>query len=311
MAHVRLKCAEDKITHLNAKLQRERDRRLRKTKELLDEQVTVQDRHESEIHRLKQEAQDAQEQLDTLRGAMSQRHADGRSPLDHDHSAPPINCPGQDQEGPSAHRDSYPTSEVIQDHRAALQKLFEWVRQEDYESAPDAVKPNREQQESESRLQDELAVTKEQLRLAEEEVLTMRRDQDQSRESLRELNSLLLSLRSEWEMCKAMLREAQDARLSNTTKLAEVIELLRLSQAESEASQSRCSQVTFLCATLQERVTELEAKVKKSTSVVAGYFNLNDPEITPVHTDSDSETHSRCPMGIGTGMFAHPIYAVS
>jgi chromosome segregation ATPase len=367
VAQVRLKYAEDKITHLNAKLQRERDRRLRITKELLDEQVRVQDRHESEIQRLKQEAQDeqvrvqdrheseiqrlkqeaqdeqvrvqdrheseiqrlkqeaqdAQEQLDTLRGAMSQLHADGRSPLDHDHSAryrqpttplpperihdtgtPPCNSPSQDQEGSSTHQD--PTSEVTQDHWAALKKLFERMRQGEYNSAPDAVKPNSEQQES--RLQDELAVTKEQLCLAEEEVLTMRRDQDQSREALRELKTHIFSLQFEWEMCKAMLREAQDARRSNMTKLAEVIGLLRVSQAESEASQFRCSQVTFLCAALRERVTELEAKVKKPTGVIAGYFNLNDPEITPVHTDS--ETHSRCPTGPGTGMCAHPIYAV-
>jgi hypothetical protein len=576
VAHVRLKYAEDKITHLIAKVQRERDRRLRKTKELLDEQLRVQDRHESEIHRfrqeahdaqarvqdsheseihrlrqdaqdaqvrvqdsheseihrLRQEAQDAQEQLDTLRGAMSQLHADGRSPLDHDHSAryrqpttppydtcqpplpperirdagtPPISpatnvstkpspySHSQNQEGASTHRD--PISEVTQDHRAALKKLFERMRQGEFESAQDAVKPNSEQQES--RLQDELAVTKEQLCLAEEEVLimrrdldqsrevlqemkthvaslrsewemckamlresqdarrsnmielaemavtkeqlclaeeevftmrrdldqsrevlqemkthiaslrsewkmckamlreaqdarrsnitelaemsatkeqlclaeeevlTMRRDLDQSREALQEVNSHVASLRSEWEMCKAMLREAQDARRSNTTELAEmaatkeqlclaeeevltlrrdldqsrealqevnshvaslrsewemckamlreaqdarrsnmtehaeVIELLRASQAEWEESQFRCSQVTLLCTALQERVTELEAKVKK----------LKYPAITPIHTDSESR--SCCPTGTGTGMCAHPIYTPS
>ena len=105
-----------------------------------------------------------------------------------------------------------------------------------------------------------------------------------------------------------MLREAQDARRSNMTELAEVIELLRVSQAKSEVSQFRCSQVTFLCAALQERVAGLEAKVKKSktsTSIMAGYFNLKDPAITPVHANSE-----RCPTGTGTGMCAHPIYAV-
>jgi chromosome segregation ATPase len=453
VAHVRLKYAEDKITHLNAKLQRERDRRLHKTKELLDEQVRVRDRHEAEIHRLKQEAQDAQvrvqdyheaeihrlkqeaqdaqvrvqdcheaeihrlkqeaqdaqvrvqdcheaeihrlkqeaqdaqvrvqdcheaeihrlkqeaqdaqvrvqdcheseihslkqevqdaqEQLDTLQGAMSRLHADGGSALDHDHSArhrqpatrsydtcqsplppepiydtgtPPIspatNVDNQEPEDFSTHQD--PISEVTQDYRAALAKLFERMRQGEYESAQDAVKPNNEQHVS--RLQDELAVTKEQLCLAEEEVLTMRRDMDQAREALREVNTHLVSLRSEWEMCKAMLREAQDTRRSNMTQLAEVIDLLRVSQAESEESQFRCSQVTFLCAALQERVTELEAKVNM----------LKYPAVPPIHTGgvdgcyrnrneirnrTDSESRSRCPTGTGTGMCAHPIYTPS
>ena len=406
VAHVRLKYAEDKITHLNAKLQRERDRRLRKTKELLDEQVRVQDRHgseihrleqeardaqvkvqdcheseihrleqeaqdaqvrvqdrheseihrlkqetqeaqvrvqdrheseihrlkqeaqdaqvrvqdryESEIHRLRQEAQDAQEQLDTLRDAMSQLHADGRSPLDHDHSArhqqptydsqpplpperiqnagtPPIGSATNvgssflSTKSPPYPPHQGPISEVTQDHWVALKKLFERMRQGENESAQDAVKPNSEQQES--RLQNELAATKEQLLLAEEEVLTMRRDLDHWREAFREVTTHLASLRSEWEMFKAMLREAQDARRSTMTELVEVIELLRVSQAESEESQFRCSQVMFLCAALQDRVTELEAKVKKLKT-------------TPVRTDSES----RCPTGTDTGMCAHPIY---
>jgi len=406
VTHVRLKYAEDKITHLNAKLQRERDRRLRKTKELLDEQVrvqdrleseihrlkqdardaqvrvqdrleseiyrlkqeaqdaqvrvqdyhefeihrlkqeaqdaqvrvqdcheseihrleqeaqdaqvTAQDRHESEIHRLKQEAQDAQEQLDTLRGAMSQLYADGRSPLEHDHSTrcqlpttrlydncqpplPPerIYSPGTNvgssslstKSSPySTHQD--PISEVTQDHRAALKKLFERMRQGEDESAQDAVKSNSDQQES--RLQGELAVAKEQLYLAEEEVLTLRRDEDQTREALRGVKTHLASLRSEWEMYKAMLREAQYARRSNMTQLAEVIELLCVSQAELEESKFSCSQVTFLCAALQDRVRELETKVKEL-------------KITPVHTDSES----RCLTDTGTGMCAHPTYTPS
>lgn len=318
VAHVRLKYAEDKITHLNAKLQRERDRRLRKTKELLDEQISVQN-GQSEIHRLKQEAQDVQEQLDTLR-AMSRLHADIRSPSDHGHSArylqsttgpydacqPPLpperihdtgtppTSPAIDVDSstkspypPSQHQDQ--TSEVTQDHWAALEKLFERMRQEESESAEDAVKPNSEQQER--RLQGELAMTKEQLCLAEEEVLTVRRELDQSREALREVIAHIASLQSEWEMFKAMLRETQDARRSSMAELAEVIGLLRVSQAEWEESQFRCSQVTFLCMALQERVTELE-------EAKAMY-----PAITPVHT---GPSRSNCPREVGTGMCALP-----
>jgi hypothetical protein len=154
------------------------------------------------------------------------------------------------------------------------------------------VKHNSEQRES--RLQDELVVTKEQLCLAEE-------DLDQLREELREVKTHIVSLRSEWEMCKTMLREAQDARRSNLTELAEVTELLRVSQAEWEESQFRCSQVTFLCAALQERETELEAKVKK----------LKGPAITPIHTGSESRPCCPTGTGTGTGMCARPIYTPS
>ena len=126
----------------------------------------------------------------------------------------------------------------------------------------------------------------------------MHRDLDHSREAVREVMAHIVSLRSEWEMYKAMLREAQDARRSGMTELAEVIGLLRVSQAEWEESQFRCSQVTFLCAALQERVTELEANVKM----------LKYPAITPVHTHSESRS---CHLtGTGTGTCAHPSYAV-
>jgi len=171
------------------------------------------------------------------------------------------------------------------------------MRHGEDESNQDSVKPVSEQQES--RLQDEFAVTKERLCLAEEESMDARRDLDQSRDALREMKSHVVSLQSEWEMCKAMLREAQDARRSSMTDLAEVIELLRASQAEWEESQFRCSQVTFSCAALQARVVELEAKIKRLKKY---------PAITPVHTDSESRSYRS--TGIGTGMCAHRIYAV-
>ncbi len=348
VAHVRLKYAEDKIAHLDAKLQRERDRRLRKTKELLDEQARIQNRHESEIRCLKQEAQDAQQQLDTL------QDADGQSPLNqpedhsyrqpttwpyytgqpplppeqiHDPDIPPdINLefslrstksspysPSQNQEDSSTHQIARllqtsadacfdPATEVTQDHRAALKELFERMRQEESESIQDAVKRNCERVES--RLREELAKTKELLHLAEEEVLTMHRDIGQSRETLQEVKPYITFLQSGWEVCKVMLREAQDAWRASITKLAEVVELLRESQAESESwmaeaveSRFRCSQVTFLCAALQERVTDLEGKVKK----------LKYPTTRPVHTDS---ARSCCPTDTGPGLCVRPIYAV-
>jgi hypothetical protein len=302
VAHVRLKYAEDKITHLNAKVQSERDRRHRKTKDLLVEQVRVQDLHESEIRRLKQEAQDAQEQLDSLRGTISELRANERSPLDtcqpplpsYPHAppiSPPTNVeysPSQGLEDVSTHQD--PPSEV-KDYWATLEELFERMREEDYESAhDDAVKPHDESQEGQSRLQDELEMTREQLCLVEEEYSSVRRDLDQSRVALQEVKGNVVSLRSEWEMCKSMLWEAQDARRSSLTELAEVMKLLRVSQAEWEESQFRCSQVTFLCTALQDRVTELEAKFKK---------RKKRPTRIPVHI-----------ADTGTGMFAQPIYAV-
>lgn len=365
VAHVRLKYAEDKITYLNAKVQKERDRRHRKTSELLAEQVRVQERHESEIRRLEQEVHDTQEQLDSLRG-MSDLQPDGRSLLDtcqpplppRLHTSPIFPAtnveysPSQGQEDVSTHQDPSsevkqdhrvaleklfgqirqdeyesaqdsvklhpvgqpplppecilappvrpatthqdPTSEVKQDHWVALEKLFGWMREEEYESPQDAVRPNDEQQEVQIRLQDELAMAKEQLCMVEQEYQTVRCDLDQSRVGLRELKSHIASLQSEWEMCKAMLWEAQDARRSSLIDLAQVIKLLRVSQTEREESQFRCSQVTFLCEALQERITELEAKSKKRSKECQA--------TTPVHTDSESQTC--CPTDTGTGMYA-------
>ena len=291
VAHVKLKNAENKIAGLNAKLQRSRDRH-RKTKEQVDEQVRVQDRHESEMRRLTQEAQNAQEQLDILEDELSRLRADRQSTLDH--GAPPTSStnpgssprltksspyiPIQDQEdSPTLHvvpllkisAFSNMESENSRDQREALLELIERKYQREFESAKDAANPNGGRDES--LLREELAVTKEKLRVAEEEVLTMRDDLGQSSETLREVKAHIRCLQAEWDMCQAMLREEQGARCTSMIELLEVVELLHLSQTESESlkeeaeqSQFRCSQLTFLCAALRERVTELEAKVKKS-----------------------------------------------
>jgi hypothetical protein len=341
VARIRLKYAEDKIERLNAKLKRERDRRRRETKELLDEQVRVQNRHESEMRHLKQEVQDAQEQL---RDTTSRHRAQGRSPLDRDHApccrqsttgqydtgqpplppeqnldtgTPPINLdsslrstksspysPSQDQEDSSTLQVAHllqisacfdPASGDAQDQ--ALEDSFERMRQGECESAPDNVNPDGKRDEN--RLQEELTTTKEQLRLAEQEVLTVRRDLHQSREILQEVKTHVTLLESEWDVCKVMLRESQDARRTSTTKLAEVVELLRVSQAESESSKANaeesrftCSQVKAQCAALRERVTELETEAKK----------LRYSTRTPVHTNAHT---SMCLCLIYTVSYAH------
>jgi chromosome segregation ATPase len=260
--------AQEQLGALNAKVQRDRDRRLRKRNEWLDEQVRVQDHHESEMHRLTQEAQNAQEQLDALREEVSRLRADGQSRLDHDHlpcHQPPttrspdaVQPPLPPEQNPDTGTPGPPIGSAI--------NLDSSLRST--KSSPHA--PCQDQEVSPSHLlQEELVATKELLRLAEEEVLTVRHDLGQSRGTLREVKTRIRSLQSEWDMCQALLREAQDARCADMIKLAEVLELLRASQAESESSmaeaeesQFRCSQATSLCAALQERVTELEAEVK-------------------------------------------------
>lgn len=99
---------------------------------------------------------------------------------------------------------------------------------------------------------------------------TVRHDLDQSRGLLREVKTRIRSLQAEWDTSQALLRDAQNARCADMIKLAEVLEHLRASRAESKSSMAeaersrfRCSQATFLCAGLQERVAELEAEVKK------------------------------------------------
>jgi hypothetical protein len=63
----------------------ERDRRVRETKELVHEKVMTRTRHKSEMQRLTQEAQDAQEHLNALRDTVSQLRSDGQSPSDRHH----------------------------------------------------------------------------------------------------------------------------------------------------------------------------------------------------------------------------------
>jgi hypothetical protein len=81
VALAKFKDAEDEIARLVVKLQREHDRRVRKTKELLVEQVRIQNCYKSEMHRIGREAKDAQEQLSALYDVLSRLDAGGRSSL--------------------------------------------------------------------------------------------------------------------------------------------------------------------------------------------------------------------------------------
>jgi chromosome segregation ATPase len=182
-------------------------------------------------------------------------------------------------------------SEVIKELRAALAELIERMRQVEPKSTEN-VKPN---DRDERRLREELTATKEQLRLAEEEVCDLRRELGRSRESLREVETHVRELEHELDICRAMVREAQDAQYASEVKFTEATQLLRVHQAESESlmakaeeSEFKCSQVTFLCAALRERVTELETKVEK----------LKSARNYRAHSDS----RSRRPTGTCTGM---------
>jgi hypothetical protein len=184
-------------------------------------------------------------------------------------------------------------SEVAKEQRAAPAELIERMGQVGPESAEN-VKPN---ERDETHLQEELIATKEQLRLAEEDVRNLRRELGQSRESLREVETHVRALEHELNVCQATVREAQDAQYASEVKLTEATQLLRVHQTESESSMARaeesqlkCSQVTFLCSALRERVTELEAKVKK----------LKSAREYRAHSDSRSR---RLP-GTSTGMHA-------
>jgi hypothetical protein len=87
------------------------------------------------------------------------------------------------------------------------------------------------------------------------------------------LEAHVRALEHELDICQAAVREAQDAQHASEVKFTEATELLRVHRSESESSMARAeesqfrwSQVTFLCAALRERVTELESKVKKLKS---------------------------------------------
>jgi len=115
--------------------------------------------------------------------------------------------------------------EVAREQRA-LEELMERVRQLEPESAEDLKLNERD----ETRLQEELIVTKEQLRLAEEDVRGLRPSHElgQSRVSLREVETRVRALEYELDICQAMVREAQDAQCASEVKFTEATQLLRV-----------------------------------------------------------------------------------
>jgi chromosome segregation ATPase len=137
-------------------------------------------------------------------------------------------------------------------------------------------------------LQEELAVTREQLRLMQEDVINTRSDLDREKEARRELEAYAKGVEHELDKCQTKLQDVRDAHRTEVIRYVEAAELLRLRSAdveslkvEAEATQFRCSQVTFLSSALRERVTDLEAEVKtlKCTQRRSG--------TTPASTDSD------------------------
>ncbi|KAI0279065.1 hypothetical protein BC826DRAFT_608177 [Russula brevipes] len=116
----------------------------------------------------------------------------------------PRHSPGQDSKNPS----SYPTAcllqisacfgqppdDVAKAQRAALEELIQRMREPESESTPDAKPSERDR----ARLEEELVEAKEQLRLAGEETLSVRRDLDQSIEVLIEVETYARALRISW-----------------------------------------------------------------------------------------------------------------
>jgi hypothetical protein len=109
----------------------------------------------------------------------------------------------------------------------------------------------------------------EQLRLAEAEVLILRRDLDKSRETILEMESYSRNLELQLGKCQMEVREVQDAHRDSRIKFVEVVGLLSLRRielesltAEVQTSQFKCSQAKFLSTALQGRVTQLETELK-------------------------------------------------
>jgi DNA repair exonuclease SbcCD ATPase subunit len=318
VALAKLKDAEDEIARLVVKLQRERDRRVRETKVLLDEQVRIQNRYKSEMHRIIREAKDAHEQLNALYDVLSRLGAGERSSLGGicsprqrlettqpcdtgqppppepilDIGTPPV-CPNSEPSSPrfsvssSRHlpeqyqRSSFTSrpsdlrqisawfeevSGAAKAQRVAMEDLLGRMCQLEFER--DQVVDCREGEKK--HLQEELAVTSEQLRLTQEDVFNLRRDLDQEKEARREAETNAKGVEYELVMCQAKLQEVQDARRTGRIKFVEAVELLRLRSAdveslkdEAEATEIKCSQVTLLSAVLRERVMDLEAEVER------------------------------------------------
>ena len=344
LANTKLRWAEDRVTRLEERLRDERDCRLRETKKLSDEQATLRGRHESEMRRLTQEAEDAIRDA-RLQALLDRDHPryqppqptwpndTGQTPLPPertlDTGTPPANS--ATDHNPSSRYIGYSSrspnhddqdtarmvapwlkipscfdmeSEVAKEQREKLEEMIERMREGDPQGNQDM---KTDEHDKVVRLQEELTVTKERLRLSEEEARDVRLQLEQSKETLREVETHVMSLEYESNICQATLREAQDARHASEVQFVEVEQLLRVRQAESESSATRaeesefkCSQVSFLCAALQERVTELEDQAEK----------LKSAKKHPARTAARTKSHSLYPTDSHTGTRVPNSYSV-
>ena len=279
-AHRKLKVADNEIAHLGTELRQERDRRVRETKELLDERARIQDRYEAEMHLIARDARDAQEQLIALRDELSRLRTGGQSPL---HCAHPYSY---------RHPTTAPVDRDTGQPPLPPEPCFD-TGTPLLSYATDA-EPN---ERDDRHLEEELEMTTEKLKLAEQEVLNLRRNLEQSKEAIWDTENHARDLKYELHECQEKLREALDARRECRVNFVEVVGLLRqrrteleLSTAETKASQFKCSQVTLLSAALQERVNELGAEVKmlKSTQKSSARIVPRTESCSVFPTDRDT-----------------------
>ena len=303
VVQTKLKGAEDKIARLGVELRHERALRLRERDKQLGQQTRMRDCHEAEIRRIAQEARSAQEKLATLHALQSRIRTGQNSPV-YDVAYPsraqfPMPETAYTGECPTSrrilHTDTPPASpssssfsshhdwgdsstlqadhlaqisacfdqvsHVAKAHVAALEGLLRQIGQLESERAQH-VTPTEPDDHS---LERELAATTGKLRVTEEEMLTLRRDLDQSRKAMCGAESDARDLRHKLDKCEAKLRKSADSRRATETQFDERLRLssaeLESSRAQVEASQLKCSQATSLSTALQERIDELEDQI--------------------------------------------------
>ena len=110
-----------------------------------------------------------------------------------------------------------------------------------------------------------LAVAIQQLRLVKGEVITLRRDLDQSRKAMCGMENDARDLGRKLDKCQEKVRKSADSRRALEIQFAERLRLssaeLELSRSQVEALELECSRATSLSTALQDRIYELEAQV--------------------------------------------------
>ena len=195
-------------------------------------------------------------------------------------------------------------SHVAKTHVVALEELLERICQLESERAQH-VTPTGPDHHS---LERELTATMEKLRLAEEEVLTLRRNLDQPKDPTQEAVSQARALEHELSKCQAKRRESEDKRRAMEISSAERLRLLS-AELESSKNQVEASQLgaTSLSTALQERIDELEAQVTtlKSTqnyppttaTAINATSSLCAPKEAPRHSHTQGQVNLWTPIG--------------